>query len=354
MWRALRSIDALFSELKRLRHERTEDSSLRYFARPSRDDVLNGFRFILGRELENESAIQEHMHISSFAELRRALLTSEEFKAIYRTLLPDAYGHPSLSMDRETIAFIHLQKTGGSTLRIMLQSQFPPDRCCPVRGDKLHLLSAAELGHYDFFSGHFDQTALRLIPRKEIKAVALFREPRARLISFYRFLRSHPIRDEFSNDPLMRLANELSAVEFFEKDEVRCHVGVYNHYLLALGGSYAWFEYTRTSLTAPDFSRALEAAKQQIRSLAALGITERYTESVEYIWRALNLRPMPSIQSAYVTDELQAMDGRFQRVDHVTMTPRLAEALADLTAYDIELYEFAVAEFERRRNQFTN
>jgi hypothetical protein len=348
MWKALRPLDALITGFKRKNPGRADRSPRRFLERPSREDVLNGFRFILGRELANEGAINEHMRISNLTELRRALLTSDEFKGIYRAMLPDAYDHPSLSMGRETLAFIHLQKTGGSSLRAMLEAQFPPDRRCPVRDDKLHLLSAAELGHYDFFSGHFDRSAIRLIPRTVVRTIALFREPRARLISFYRFLRSHPVRDEFSADPLMRFANELSAEDFFENAEIRSHVGVYNHYLIALGGSYAWFEYTRASLTRVDFSRALEEAKKQIHGLTALGITERFSESVALIWGALNLLPPPSIETAYVTDKLPTMDTRFQRVDPVAMTPRLAAALAELTVYDDELYRFAIREFERR------
>jgi hypothetical protein len=42
------------------------------------------------------------------------------------------------------------------------------------------------------------------------------------------------------------------------------------------------------------------------------------------------------------------MDHRLRRVEAVTITPRLHAALEDLTAYDDELYAFAVEEFERR------
>jgi hypothetical protein len=348
MRKALRSLGAFVTGHRRNGRKRREQSSLGFLEPPSRDDVLNGFRLILGRELVDKSAIEEHMRIRNFAELRRALLCSDEFQGKYKALFPDAYGHPSLSMGRDTLVFIHLQKTGGSSLRTMLEEQFPADRQCPVRDDKLHLLSVAELGQYDFFSGHFDRSSLCFIPRNNIKTVALFREPRARLISFYRFLRSHPIRDEFASDPLMRFANELSAEDFFERPETRSHVGVYNHYLIALGGTYAWFENTRVSLTKGDFLRAMEEAKRQIRGLTALGITERYDQSVKLIWEALNLRTPPSIAAAYVTDNLPLMDPRFQKVDRVVMTPRLADSLKELTLYDEELYRFAVLEFERR------
>jgi len=42
------------------------------------------------------------------------------------------------------------------------------------------------------------------------------------------------------------------------------------------------------------------------------------------------------------------MDARFRRVGPVTMTPRLASALDELTVYDEELYRFANQEFDRR------
>jgi hypothetical protein len=348
MWKVLRPFGAIVTKLLRSGRHVVDQHPLPAIDWPSRDTVINGFRFILGREPGNESAIDEHARIPSFAAFRRALLGSEEFRGNYKVMFPETYGHPSLTMGRETLAFIHLQKTGGTSLRTMLESQFPADRRCPIRGDKLYHLSVAELGQYDFYSGHFDRCSLRFIPRNNIKTVALFREPRARLISFYRFLRSHPVRDEFANDTLMRLANELSAEEFFERPEPRVHVGVYNHYLIALGGSYAWFEYTRNTLTTKDFSEALEEAKRQIRALTALGITERFGQSVEVIWRTLNFGAAPSIAAVDVTDKLSEVDNRFQRVDPVAMTPRLAEALSELTKYDDELYRFALLEFERR------
>jgi hypothetical protein len=352
MRKMLRPFSAVLTKLRRGGRPVVDQTPLPAIDWPSREAVINGFRFLLGREPGNESAIDEHARIPSFAGFRKALLGSEEFRGNYKVMFPETYGHPSLTMGRETLAFIHLQKTGGTSLRTMLERQFPVDRRCPIRGDKLYQLSVAELGQYDFFSGHFDRCSLRFIPRNDIKTIALFREPRARLISFYRFLRSHPVRDEFANDRLMRLANELSAEEFFETAHTRAHVGVYNHYLIALGGSYAWFEYTRTALREQDFSEAMEEAKRQIRALTAIGITERFSQSVEVIWHALNFGAPPSTAAADVTDKLSEVDNRFQKVDPVAMTPRLAAALSELTKYDDELYRFAVLEFERRYTEW--
>jgi hypothetical protein len=348
MWKILRSLQNLTAHIRRDKREKGDQLRHRLHERPSREDVVHGFRLILGREPENQSAIDAHMLIPNVAELRRVLLSSDEFQGKYKVMHPEMCDHPNLSMGRETLVVIHLQKTGGTSLRVMLAKQFTPDRICPVFEDKLHLLSVAELGRYDFFCGHFDQSAIRFIPRTNIKTVAFFREPRARLISYYRFLRSHPVRDEFANDFLIRLANETTAEEFFEMPETRSFSTVYNHYLLAFGGSYSWFDHDRTSLTTEDYSSAVVAAKRQIRALTALGITERFDQSVELICMALDLRIPPSIEKVDVTDNLSEVDARFRRIDPVTMTPRLAAALEELTVYDDELYRFAVNDFERR------
>jgi hypothetical protein len=333
------------------RTEVAEQVEHRLLARPSREDVLNGFRLILGREPEDERAISAHMLIPSVAELRQVLLASVEFQGKYKVMRPAIEAHPSLSMGRRTIVFIHLQKTGGTSLRVMLERQFPADRRCPVLWDKLHLLSVAELGQYDFFAGHFDRSSLRFIPRDDIKTVALFREPRARLISFYRFLRSHPVGDEFAGDHLIRLASESTAEEFFERPELRHYSAVNNHYLVALSSSFSWFDQNRNSMSREKFSQLLQDAKLQIRSLTAIGITEQFEQSVALICKSLDVTPTPSIEAVHVTDKLPEMDSRFRQVGAVTMTPRLASAMEDLISYDDELYQFAKGEFEQRLSE---
>jgi hypothetical protein len=338
----------LVAGIRGSRTEAAEQVKRKLLARPSREDVLNGFRLILGREPEDERTISAHMLISSVAELRQVLLASEEFQGKYKVMHPATEAHPSLSMGRRTIVFIHLQKTGGTSLRVMLERQFPADRRCPVLEDKLHLLSIADLGQYDFFAGHFDQSSLRFIPRDNIKTIALFREPRARLISFYRFLRSHPVSDKFTDHYLIRLASESSAEEFFERPELRHYSAVNNHYLIALGSSFSWFDQNRASLPQEKLSQLLRDAKLQIRSLTAIGITEQFEQSVAMIYKSLDFTPVPAIEAAHVADKFSEMDSRFRRVDAVIMTPRLASAIGDLIAYDDELYAFAKSEFERR------
>jgi hypothetical protein len=118
--------------------------------------------------------------------------------------------------------------------------------------------------------------------------------------------------------------------------------------LFALGRSFAWFDQNRSSLSREALSRVLEDAKLQIRALTALGITERFDDSIQLIWKLLNFPPPSSTEEVNVTDKIVENDLRFRRVEPVGMTPRLATAIQDLIEYDDILYEFAVQEFNRR------
>jgi Sulfotransferase family len=342
----------LFRYLTTNVHETSGQTPFRMMEPPSHEDVYQAFRLILGREPGNERAVEAHLLARSVAELRIALINSEEFQGKYRSLHPDSNLNPYWSVDRETLIFIHLKKTGGNSLRGMLQKLFAADRICPMRENNLHTYSVAELGQFDLFAGHFDLHSVNYIPRKIVKVISLFREPTSRLISFYRFARAHPPRDEFAENPTVRLANDLTAEEFFERPEMRSMTEIYNHYLMALGLSCSWFENNAAYPTPEVLSRALEVAKTRIRNMTAIGITEHFADSVDYICHACKLQSEKSVDAAHVTDNLSVNDARFRRVEPVDMTPRLAAALEDLTAYDTEIYRFAVNEFWRRFNEF--
>lgn len=342
----------LLTRFRRNGYEAAASGSHRLRAPPSRDDVIQAFRLILGREPEDEVAIEAHLRASSVAELRHNLLRSAEFEGKYRTMHSDAAIHPNLNRDRRAVVFFHLQKTGGTSLRELIGGQFSPERRCPILEDKLHVLTVAELARYDFFAGHFDISCLGFIPRDEIKTVAMFREPRARLISFYRFLRSHPTGDEFANDQLIPLAHALTAEQFFERPELRAFSAVNNHYLFAFGRSFTWFDQNRESLSKHVLSSVLLDAKLQLHALTALGVTERFSESVDLICRILGMRSPESIKVLHATDHFAATDSRFRHVEPVEMTRRLAEGMCDLVEYDNPLYELAISEFDRRQKQF--
>ena len=322
----------------------------------SREDVRNGFRFILGREPENHLTLLKYMLFPSVEAFRSHLLHSEEFQGklkwpvvVFQGQVQDANTHPFASRDRPATVFVHLQKVGGTTFRSLLEPNFEKNRICQVLENKLHLLSLAELAWFDLFSGHFDYASIEFIQRRRVRTLAFFREPRQRLVSFYRFIRSHPPIDEFENSRSVELANRLTAEEFFEHPEMRAAPEVFNHYLRTFGMSSYEIEQAPPLDANSITPQILERAKQNVRALTGIGLTERFDESVEILFERLGFPVPRRITPLHVTDRLTKTDTRFSKVEPVAMTPRLGAALDDLVKFDEELYKIAVAEFERRR-----
>ena len=130
---------------------------------------------------------------------------------------------------REAIAFIHVPKTGGTTLRSLLTACFPQTHIDPSR---LELHSPAVLARYNFFHGHFDYFSTRLIPRNRIRRVSIFRDPVQRLISRYRYYWSHP-----ADTRGRELAHELGPEDFFEHPQITSELDSNNTYLFWFGSS---------------------------------------------------------------------------------------------------------------------
>ena len=347
MWNVFRSLKSRSTKKRVLYGAREVTGWSKLSKRPSREDIILGYRVFLGRDPESEAMIEEQMRHPSVASFRLAALKSKEFRWQYIQHFADDAVDPYWWGKSQALAFVHLQKTGGTTLRSLLEQHYQQDKVCPLRFN-LHALSVSELAQFDFFSGHFDLSTLRYIPRKDSRAITIFREPRSRLISIYRFHKAHPLRDEFAKNRFVMLAHELSAEEFFEHPEVRSSPEVFNNYLLAFGRAYSWFVEYRDSLCADDLIRASEDAKQNILKLAAFGITEKFQHSVNYIFEALGLPVPATIQAVHITDDFPKVDTRFNKVDRVEITARLNTALDFLTKYDQEIYRFALAEFDRR------
>jgi Sulfotransferase family len=329
------------------------------------------YRLLLGREPESPESVRGNPFKNDRLRLIKFVLASHEFQTKNKGLFTESSNNPYFSWSKEAIAFIHLPKTGGTTLHALLQACLPEDRICPQRSAALHQYSASDLSRYDLFSGHFDYFTLQFIPRERIRCFSMLRDPRKRLVSAYRYSRLHPPTEEFEDDINVKLANELSAEEFFEHESVIYSTWMNNAYLFVFGSSLYDYKMLNTLFHASVTSQvsaaddqptavdalvgndiaaeALARATQRILDLDAIGLTERFQESVETIFGTFRF-PLPqSIVPAMVTDELPNSNARLSPVPPVPMTPRLSRALERLTRYDQVIYDVARREFERRR-----
>jgi len=322
----------------------------------SREQVIWGYRFILGRDPENNAVIDYHCQHESTLALRKALLESEEFLNL----------HPQLSRQQGDISFpdwndlraprlifMHSPKTGGTTLHHLLLSHFPNESVCPERFNGLKNHAAGALAKYRFFSGHYDLVSCLLVPGEK-QIVTLLREPVSRLISMYNFLRAHrPDIIERNNWQLAKLASSLKAEDFFSHPSVRTHPYINNGMTRTLTASLPieiW-PIIDPEASVPDVSSAGKQALEQLSTLTAFGVLERYEESVDLIFNSLRLERPESIQSEMVLSDLIAGAGNYQPVEIVKESTNLRSIIEELVPADIELYRGAVTLFESRLRQ---
>lgn len=101
------------------------------------------------------------------------------------------------------LVFMHIPKTGGHTLRAVLQEVYGAALCPAQNWDELHTV---DVSAYRVFIGHFGrqiETLLNEIP----DYVVFLREPRERMLSLFAYL-----RETLQIDPMLTLMEYLETV----------------------------------------------------------------------------------------------------------------------------------------------
>ncbi|HHN72818.1 MAG TPA: hypothetical protein ENK13_01885 [Thermopetrobacter sp.] len=372
------------------------------------EDVRQAFRHILGREPESPDVIRHYRNIEDFERLREVLLNSREFSLKYeamkagdaetfarwavRVLLArEPQGKEEiaallehgtaqrirealidgdefrfkLTAFRRTMAarprefertrriFMHVPKTGGTTLHAVFSRHFPPARTCPERWNGLYGYTLEELLRYEYYSGHFDYYACLMIPARRRRIVTILRNPVDRLLSLYHFQRAH--REEIIERDrldLARLANRYDLEDFFRADEVRRHPSIDNTYVRTLTGRIPRGRWEHTVAAdgeedeeiGPLTEEAFGEARANLRALDACGILEDFDASLPHMLAGLGLDAeveTETVEKKMVLDTIVHENPGLRPIPRQEVTPGVLKAMEDLVAMDMELYEFA-------------
>lgn len=326
----------------------------------TRDEVIWGYRLILGREPESEAVIDHHARARDLPALRRTLIESEEFTERYFRMIARGPAG-AIDLDTPRIVFLHIPKCGGTTLHHALAACFPRARICPERFNGLGNWPVGMLTGFRLFSGHFDWPSLALIPGRTKKIATLLREPVARLESLYSFLKAH--RPEFARSEgmdLVPLAQAHDFADFLEHPEVRRHPSVNNAMARLLSGPLPVKRWEAIpaeiggdvrTLVDHDPDGALELARSTLASIAAVGTVETLETSVSAIFHALGLPVPETIERRQVLSDISRSDPNLSPVARSPVTPRVREAIEPHIALDTRLYRFA-CELAERAGQY--
>lgn len=306
----------------------------------SRDEIAWAYRLLFDREPESEEAYAAHSVHADVATLRRVLIGSHEGQ--YRLSQALRETMPPLHFDyyRPLLILLHIEKTGGTSLYDMLARTFPPGRVSEPHLSRIPTYSLAELNQFDFISGHFPWGEAMALPRSGKSCIALFREPAARLISFYRFLRAHPASAGETSE-LTRLAQQLDPIAFFRDARVRGHPRMFNNYVHILAG----LPRNPSDWTGAPMAAACALAEKRVGELASIGLTEDMAGSTRLIFDLIGQPPPDEIRRSHVTDQIHRNMPEFRPVAPVVPSPALTEVIAPLIEHDRRIYARACRRF---------
>jgi hypothetical protein len=328
----------------------------------SREDIEAAYRLILGRAPESEDAISIHESHPDLDSLRRAFLASEEFQSKFKSpTVPDALAiesasFPSINIGASTsseapaltselaLVFLHLPKTGGSTLHELFSAHFAPEEICPQRHSNLRAYSVDELRQWRFFSGHFDADEIRRIPRP-LFVVTVLRDPIERLLSLYYFWKRHT--DEFINKfsaDFLRMTKDGTLLDFLRNSHPMILHAAHNAMVRQLAGAVkttaSGYGLMKSGETAESVTEAqlMSLALKNLLSFDVVGNTSELSLVYERVASVFGMKSYPSIPKINTREDV---DEHVGPVTPEPITPEIQALLEEKTRLDRMLYQLA-------------
>ena len=266
---------------------------------------------------------------------------------------PDLGGNLYTAWTGPALGFLHLEKCAGSAAMAWLTRHFHPEQINPDpwRDRPPNLLWRAPGGllndtaRYPLVWGHYDLPTLRrLAPERFL--FTLLREPRARLLSLYRFWRSvDPAQVDLQISFSVALAHRLSLLDFLDCDDPMLIDLTDNLYVRRLTGLYATGAAADPLAATPE--EAFSAASRALALLSFVGITERLDASLGRLARRLSVpAPLPGGRANVAAKNHADPSGWFRASQAIDRSPAVEAALERRTRLDSALYAEALARFE--------
>lgn len=234
------------------------------------------------------------------------------------------------------IVFLHIPKTGGTSVHEFLTAKFPKNEICPDRLNTLKEHTQDQLDKYSFFSGHYDIDSVAYIPGNK-KIFTFLRDPKERLLSLYYFWRSHK-EDYINKNGLAgpRAAKEMDLLNFLKCKEHEIPLNFNNYIARAFSGEmycgpnneYIYHE-----------NEVIDVAKKNISSLDTIGFMDNFDASYAMVIRQLGYTP-PEI-TPHAMKGSKHQDPNREEITKQPLTDEIEDLIMKMTDLDYKIYNFA-------------
>jgi hypothetical protein len=227
----------------------------------------------------------------------------------------------------DVLYFSHIPKTAGMTFRTIMEDQFHCHEICPATLNKhMDSIPLEQMRNYRLFRGHLGFIDIpKLIPGKRLINVNILREPVARVVSHYDYIRRTP------TDPRYDSVKNATLEEFTEKLNLGKFGKNMQTYRVA---KIAQFDIDRFT---PE--EMLEIAKQSLDQFAFVGILEKFQESLFLLSYIFGWKPIYNSRKENASKKPKTK---------AELSPQTLEIIQAQTQLDRVLYEYAQNIFEQR------